>query len=760
MKAKHKKFDYVQVTKYALLFCFFLVFNSLEKTVMPYSLSILAVALTESFSIIISPLLFLLSLIVLGGSGFLLAGGISSALLVMIMLIYKSFYRTPKFEVCAYLVAALVAFIFIGDTTKQVSLEKRVFCSIISVALCFFLMIANKAVTKKGLKFKLGFEEILSIALIVAVFGVGVCNLTTPSVWKVISIFIILTVCYLYRTGIATIVSAVLGISLSVYFLDINFISLYLLTAIVAECLSPISRYLSAIAMPICDYVIEILFGVYGGYTLAEFLPALIGVGLFCLIPTKPLASVKERLYSFREKQLVRQSINRNRVALSGRLYDLSAVFSEMASAFNSFNNNFPSEDKSKELIEKQLRDLVCKECAHNSRCKKYNDSLKIGFYKLVDIGFAKGRISLIDLPKEIGDVCFHPNDIIFSVNKSLADYRAIMLDRINIKNGRDLLASEAIGISEILRGLALETGTLIKYHTRLERALSTALFKKGYLIEELLVYGEAERISVSMVVVMKEFSIDGISATVSKSLNADMIITEKTEISPDKCFLFLKKSPLYDVVFGLSSAVKDNSATSGDTHSVLRLNNNKFMLALSDGMGSGKTANDISSASLSLIESFYKAGLSSELILNTVNKLLAINTEDSFTALDVAIIDLNNCAADFIKYGSPYGFIIGKSGIKIVEGNTLPLGIIDELKPSICSTCLEAGNMVVLVSDGISDSFDSSSAFIDFLREMPSKNPQTLADEILKKAISLSSGEKRDDMTVLAVRLYKRKLD
>ena len=202
----------------------------------------------------------------------------------------------------------------------------------------------------------------------------------------------------------------------------------------------------------------------------------------------------------------------------------------------------------------------------------------------------------------------------------------------------------------------------------------------------------------------------------------------------------------------------KDGSTRSGDTHSVTRIASDRLLIALSDGMGSGTNAENISSVSLSLIESFYKAGLSSPLILNTVNKLLAINTEDSFTALDLSIIDLKNCSADFIKYGAPYGFIISDQGIKVVEGNSLPLGIIDELKPSVCNTGLNDGDMILLITDGISDAFGSSLEIIDFLRTQSAKNPQTLADEILNKAIDLNGGLKKDDMTALAVRIYKRK--
>jgi stage II sporulation protein E len=148
---------------------------------------------------------------------------------------------------------------------------------------------------------------------------------------------------------------------------------------------------------------------------------------------------------------------------------------------------------------------------------------------------------------------------------------------------------------------------------------------------------------------------------------------------------------------------------------------------------------------------------MKSHTILSTVNKLLSINAEDSFTALDVCVIDLNILSVDFIKYGSPYGFIVNNSGVKIVEGNSLPLGILDELKPCVFNAKLNDGDIVLLITDGISDAFGSSSDVIEYLRKAPYKNPQALADDILKKAVEKNNGKKFDDMTALAVRIFKK---
>ena len=179
-------------------------------------------------------------------------------------------------------------------------------------------------------------------------------------------------------------------------------------------------------------------------------------------------------------------------------------------------------------------------------------------------------------------------------------------------------------------------------------------------------------------------------------------------------------------------------------------------MIALSDGMGSGERANTISSITLSLLESLYKSGLTSQTILPLVNKILSINTDDSFSALDVCTIDLNSLQADFIKFGAPRGYLISEQGIKIVEGNSLPLGIIKELEPTVVSAKLNVGDTLIFMTDGISDAFGSTAEILDFIKEFPAKNPTSVAEKLLDKAKELCQNVSKDDMTVLAVRIVK----
>ena len=752
-----RSLDYVSVLRYMFIFGIFVLINNLETDVYPYSTAVLIAATYTGGSLIVIPLLFLSSFLVCGAFGLLAEAAISAGYCIIVRIVYARYGAKRNLGFVALCCLSLIGFLLIGDTEKFLEYDKRVLVSAITMGLAFFFAVADKAVSEKGLKYKLSYEECVAIFAVAIAVGIGACNYISPYVWKGIIVFAILLSCYLMRFGIGSVIAAVLGISLAVYYHDINQVAICLCLGLSSDLSMRFSRYIAVFSLPATDFFIYAMFNVYQGYTAEFYLPVIIGALIFAVIPTKPLKELKEKLYAFREKQLIRQTINRNRLMLSNRLYELSGVFTEMASAFNSFKENTNNEIKTKSAMEREILSSVCKNCKFYDRCKDKISDIKSGLDTMIDIGFAKGKLSLIDLPKELSETCIHPNDMLFGLNKMLAEYRAYAVSAKNLANGRELLADEIAGVSEILKGLALDSGALLKYQSRLERALSDNLFKRGFFASEILIYGENERITVSMIIAMKEFSLPALMSVINKTFGINMTLTEKSNITEEKIYLVFKRAADFDAVFGIANAVKNGSDKSGDTHSVVRISDEKFLVALSDGMGSGKEAENVSSVALSLIESFYKAGMKSDLILSTVNKLLSVNTEDNFTALDIAVIDLKNRCSDFIKYGSPYGFILSDGRVRIVEANSLPLGILTDLKPSVCQAEINDGDMLVFMTDGVADAFGSSGDIIDYIRLAPAFNPQSLADEILNKAIELSKGEKKDDMTVLCVRIFKK---
>jgi stage II sporulation protein E len=179
-------------------------------------------------------------------------------------------------------------------------------------------------------------------------------------------------------------------------------------------------------------------------------------------------------------------------------------------------------------------------------------------------------------------------------------------------------------------------------------------------------------------------------------------------------------------------------------------------MVALSDGMGSGEYAHQVSESTISLLESFYRAKMPPELVLSTINRLLTFSKEETFACVDVALIDLDNGSANIVKIGSPYGFILSQNAVKVLESCSLPLGILDSLHPHTASYTLSENDVLLFLSDGITDAFGSVADLCETLKNVPTNNPQQLADTLLSQALDLYAGEKRDDMTAVAVRLFK----
>ena len=183
------------------------------------------------------------------------------------------------------------------------------------------------------------------------------------------------------------------------------------------------------------------------------------------------------------------------------------------------------------------------------------------------------------------------------------------------------------------------------------------------------------------------------------------------------------------------------------------RIDEKSIVFALCDGMGSGTEAEKNSNAAISMIENFYKAGFDNSLILDLVNKLLALKNEENFSSVDMCVVDLRTGGADLIKMGAANGYIKRKNGVERIVSAALPIGILEEARPVVERKVLLPGDIVVLVSDGITDVLGDE-GMEEILEYTATSNPQTLADTILGRAVEAGAV---DDVSVLCARVYTK---
>ena len=256
--------------------------------------------------------------------------------------------------------------------------------------------------------------------------------------------------------------------------------------------------------------------------------------------------------------------------------------------------------------------------------------------------------------------------------------------------------------------------------------------------------------------VVLGKVNLRAMSKIISDALKRKYILKDKIIFDGQKNCLIFSAPPRYDAAFGVAYAIKSGERVSGDTHSVIRINEREFLMALSDGMGSGEYARKVSESAISLLEAFYRAEMPADNTLNTVNKLLSFNRDERFTCIDVAAVNLDTGRADFVKIGSPAGIIIREGEIKVLESTSLPMGILDNLRPAVCTELLKGGDIVVFMSDGITSAFPSSTDLYEFLQNLKPLNPQSLADKILAGALNMTDHQVNDDMTVVCTRIFE----
>ena len=632
-------------------------------------------------------------------------------------------------------------------------LTQKVLFAALLFLLATIFYVALRALSKKLLKCRLRNDEGIFIVLMLTLAGVGICRFLGVNAYMGIAFFILL----LFSCAVqnASVLLCAFCLSLPPLFTVGLSPERFFLYGAVLTLFTPSGRLASVFALLAVYFGYGYFDGLYTFPTpllvealLSVLLPSL----FFILLPTAFVREMENKLIFYQEKHLSRLAINRNRASIGEKLFELSAVFREIQATFRALNEEEQNAG-AKAYMRAQVLAEVCGRCPQHASCKKKN--LEDGVDKLIEIGCLKGRVNLIDIPRGLADVCINQSDLLYALNKLLTEYRTSMLEAENVASGRSLLAGQAQGISEILRNLALEQSEPLRIYTDKERALNVALLGAGLVCSELLLCGEEDNLTLSLVT-FGNADVKKISAVVSHYLNENMIISEKLYLSNDKFCCILRKKPHFDAAFGIASAKKSGESISGDTHSLIKLDEKKFMVALSDGMGSGEYAHKISESTISLLESFYRAKMPSPLILSTVNKLMTFSKEETFVCLDIAIIDLDSGKADLVKIGSPIAFILSANTVKVLETTSLPMGILDSLRPDTASYTLAENDVLLFLSDGVADAFGSTADLYEALRACPIKNPQQLADDLLQRALNAYGGVAKDDMTAVAVRLFK----
>jgi len=494
----------------------------------------------------------------------------------------------------------------------------------------------------------------------------------------------------------------------------------------------------------------------------------ILGIVSLIIFPKTYLKYIRQLLdYRILHLKEQRGYVMRMKDILKNRLNEFSRIFSELGRVFSENSDCSIGNEKNDWLrLVSIIVDQACDSCPlHRSCWQRDSDRKYTNLVELLKLAESAGTLKREQIPAEIARNCFKIDHMIDTVNQVYRTYRTNRLWRRKIEEYHNLVKEQMNGVSNAVLDLANEIDIDLINNRDFENALLSELDKNGVRVADAVLVGEngaKQEVNIIQRSCGEKLKcVKQIEKIVSSVMDRPMIALEPDCSSKkDPCVLRLVESNKFHILTGVTKRSKYPNNVCGDSYTAIPLKNGKYMLALSDGMGSGVEAANESNAVIGLLENLLEAGFDMDVSMRTINSVMMLRKEsDAFATADLCVIDLILGSATIVKTGAVSSFIKCKDHIKVIKSPNLPIGVMDNLQVEETRLTLEDEDMIVMVSDGVLESEEIEGEpdewLANILAGLDSKNPQELAEYLMREAVKSSNGILKDDMTVIVSRVW-----
>ena len=780
--------------KYIILYIVTLMVSMVNMgySVSPFSLAIICASIANEIPIIAVIILALI------GNG--IATGINGSitLIVTLLIFFASFLiKEPKYNDIS--------------RNEKVMLSKRIFFSSLIVSIVkilmkqfliydllmaismsmviviFYKIFANSltVITNYNEKMAFSIEEVLgtSLLLSIALCSLGDLKVLGFSIRNVLSIFIVLVLGWKNGILTGTTAGATIGVTLGIIANNEPIVvAAYAISGMIAGILNKFGKI-----GVICGFVLGniVLSYVANGMVqnLILFKEILIAGIALLAVPKNINLNIENIINT--EKLLpvgTNRGLNKSKET-ADKLNNVSKVVKEMADNYKNVAATAVTEEDIKEknkqkFITELLNNIeymennVLYETIENVDSKIvddiFNELMEKQFIRESDLLriLARNNNYVVgfnqDDEKETRDV----EKMMEAINSAfrISKMNFIWTERLNEekRNFETQLNGVSKAISEIAVNMENELAENDAYGEQKEQIV-VLLKQKEILVQDLTI-NKKERYKIDIYIEKNENKeIENIVESVlSKVLGEKVIIQEQNEIKSENIVKYnLISDDKFILDIGHSIAIKDGMTVSGDSIIQTKLKDGKYLIAISDGMGSGPEAKKSSQIVTSMLKRLLNSGFERNTSVDLINSNLLNVSDDVFATLDIVIADLYKGNIEFIKNGACPTYIKNNKKIQIIKSLTLPAGIVKSASTDVFDKDIENGDIIVMCSDGILDSnieYKNKELWIKYLLEdMEVTNPQKIADIILNESVDNNFGKIKDDMSVVACKFIKK---
>ncbi|GIN64471.1 stage II sporulation protein E [Robertmurraya siralis] len=520
-------------------------------------------------------------------------------------------------------------------------------------------------------------------------------------------------------------------------------------------------------------FISTLLIGMYGegsgnlDKTLLESAAAMI---LFLLTPQGLTSKLAKYIPGTPEYAAEQQHYMRKmRDVTAQRVEQFSSVFQALSNSFASYDELSERDDpESRELdyFLSNVTEKTCQMCFKKEHCWARNFNTTYDYMKEImhEMDQNDGTISP-KLARDWGKHCTKSQKVMNTIQQELTLFQANQKLKKQVQESRRLVADQLLGVSTVMGDFAKEIQRERDNHHKQEEQIYEALQEFGIHIEHVEIYSlEHSNVDIDMTIPYcnGHGECEKLIAPVLSDILGETIIVNSEECStyPNGfCHVTFRSAKAFTIETGVAHAAKDGGFISGDSYSMISLSGGKHAVAISDGMGNGERAHIESKETLMLLQKILQSGIEEKLAIKSVNSILSLRTTDEiFSTLDLAMIDLQDASAKFLKVGSIPSFIKRGKTVKKIQSSNLPIGIIHEFDVEVVTEQLKAGDLLIMMSDGVFEGPKHVENYDLWMKrkigELATDDPQEVADLIMEEVIRSRSNMIEDDMTVVVTKI------
>ncbi len=395
----------------------------------------------------------------------------------------------------------------------------------------------------------------------------------------------------------------------------------------------------------------------------------------------------------------------------------------------------------------------VCSKCEIRDSCINSIRDKNNPHYPIIASALREQRLGFCDFPNNFENTCYCHGDILFSLKQAYFVYCTNINGNNKINRFQQITGNQLRSFGPLLSSICSTAVNSGAVYSKNSNVCVVCAEKMGIDVNTaLLCKNQAghEYFNLSFNKPKDNFNVTRLTENLCR--DTGLHLDFPTLIQKDNVYsLIFKQKP--KVSFKIAAAMKPATpdGVSGDYYRSFSDSFSRQVVLLSDGMGTGSRAAIDSAFTCETLCNLLKSGLDVKTSARAVNCAMVMkSTDESLATVDLLIADPILASLKIYKCGAAPSFILKDGKTSVLEAESAPMGILDDVDMSKSEIYVSPGDIFLVVSDGIAqERWGWIPAEIKSFRD---KSPSALAKHILQCACDRNMGKRPDDMTVIAI--------